>query len=291
MWQLRAAGWSWEQVRHQLHRPRWRRLYRGVYLLTNSAPSRRQLRFGAVLTAPGTTLSHGSAGACYGFYQFDRARTRRALDSVERVTGATATRIELRDGSSIVVRPIEPDDKPLLREQFERMSPESRRRRYLTPATELTPEDLAYLTEVDHRRHEAVVAHDEDGHSVGVARYVRVPGEREIAEVAAEVVDDWHGRGVATALLRDLSERALENGIRRFRAYVSTDNRVVLDALGRAGAERTGADSGEIELTVDIPREGLGDRLRSTLRAAATGQLRLATRAARRLGLIGRESS
>ena len=66
---------------------------------------------------------------------------------------------------------------------------------------------------------------------------------------------------------------------------------MVLDALGRAGAERTGADSGEIELTVDIPREGLGDRLRSTLRAAATGQLRLATRAARRLGLIGRESS
>src|SRR2546423_8497053 len=73
VWQLRAAGWSWEQVRHHLHRPRWRRLYRGVYLLTNSAPSRRQLWFGAVLTAPGTTLSHGSAGACYGFYRFDRA--------------------------------------------------------------------------------------------------------------------------------------------------------------------------------------------------------------------------
>ncbi len=206
------------------------------------------------------------------------------------MTGATATRVLLRDGSSITVRPIEPDDKALLREQFEQMSPESRRRRYLTPATDLTPEDLAYLTEVDHRRHEAVIALDEQGHCVGVARYVRVPGECESAEVAAEVVDEWHGRGVATALLGDLSERALENGIREFRAYVSTDNRVVLDALGRAGAERTGEDSGEIEFTVEVPHEGLGERLRSALRAAATGQLHLAARAARRLGLLGGDS-
>jgi RimJ/RimL family protein N-acetyltransferase len=206
------------------------------------------------------------------------------------MTGATATRVQLRDGTSIAVRPIERDDKPLLREQFERMSPESRRRRYLTPATELTPEDLAYLTEVDHRRHEAVIALDEDGHCVGVARYVQVPGERDTAELAAEVVDDWQGHGVATALLGDLSERALENGIRQFRAYVSTDNRVVLDALGRVGAERTGGESGEIEFSVDVPRDGLGDRLGGALRAAATGQLRLAARAARRLGLLGRNS-
>jgi hypothetical protein len=34
--------------------------------------TRRQLWFAAVLTAPGTVLSHGSAGACYGFYRFDK---------------------------------------------------------------------------------------------------------------------------------------------------------------------------------------------------------------------------
>ena len=204
------------------------------------------------------------------------------------VTEATVTRIELRDSTPIVVRPIAPEDKTLLLEAFERLSDESRRRRYLTPATELTPEDLVYLTAVDHRRHEAVIALDEDGRCVGVARYVQVPGERRIAEIAAEVVDDWHGRGVATALLGDLSRRALENGITQFRAYVSSDNRVVLDALERAGARRSGAEAGELEFLVDVPRDGLGDRLRAALRAAAAGQLRLAARAARRLGVYGR---
>jgi RimJ/RimL family protein N-acetyltransferase len=205
------------------------------------------------------------------------------------VPEATATSIQLRDGTEIAIRPIESGDKELLLDAFKRLSPDSRRRRYLTPATELTPEDLAYLTEIDHRRHEAVIALDDDGRCIGVARYVRVPGDGEVAEVAAEVVDDWHNRGVASALLADLSRRAIDNGIRQFRAYVSSDNRVVLDALGRAGAERTGVDSGEVEFMVEVPQDGLGDRLRGALRAAASGQLELAARMARRLGLYRRD--
>ena len=50
----------------------WRQLDTGVYLLTSSPATRRQRWFAAVLTAPGTVLSHGSGGACYGFYRFER---------------------------------------------------------------------------------------------------------------------------------------------------------------------------------------------------------------------------
>jgi RimJ/RimL family protein N-acetyltransferase len=139
---------------------------------------------------------------------------------------------ELRDGRTVLVRPIAPGDKRLLAEAFERLSAESRRRRFLTPATDLSSEDLAYLTEVDHTRHEALVAIDPaDGSIVGSARYVQVPREREAAEVAVAVVDDWQRRGVATALLSALSKRAHENDIERFRAYVSSENAVVVDAL------------------------------------------------------------
>ena len=204
------------------------------------------------------------------------------------MTEALATRVELRDGSPLVIRPIEPEDKPQLLELFEGLSEQSRRQRYLTPATELTSEDLAYLTEVDHNRHEALIALDENGRAIGVARYVRVPGERELAELAAEVVDDWHGRGVATALIRKLSDRALANGIRGYRAYVSSDNEVVLDALQRAGARHDGEEAGELEFVVDVPRDGLGVRLRGALTAAGRGQLRIARRMASRLGLISR---
>ena len=114
---------------------------------------------------------------------------------------------------------------------------------------------------------------------------MQVPGERDTAEVAVEVVDDWQRRGVATALLRALSERARRNDVETFRAYVSSDNAVVLGALERAGAIRTGREGSELEFNVPVPRDGLGDRLRAALRAAASGQLLLAERVARRLGI------
>jgi len=194
--------------------------------------------------------------------------------------------VELRDGRTVLIRAIQADDKALLVDAFHRMSDEARQQRYLTPATELTAEDLDYLTEVDHRRHEAMVAIDPaEGRLVGSARYVQVPGERDAAEVAADVVDDWQRRGVATALLRELSVRARQNGVETFRAYVASDNAVVVDALQRAGAIRTGREGSELEFNVAVPRDGLGDRLRTALRAAAAGQLRLAERVGRRLGI------
>ena len=212
--------------------------------------------------------------------------------SVRALAAASGETTELRDGSTVLVRSIAPHDKDLLAAAFQRLSPESRRRRFLTPATELSAEDLAYLTEVDHRRHEALVAIDPaDGSIVGSARYVQVPRERDTAEVAVAVVDDWQRRGVATALLSALSRRAHENGVESFRAYVSSENAVVVDALTRAGAVRapTG-DAAELEFNVEVPQEGLGDRLRTALRAAASGQLQMVERVARRLGIWPRQT-
>jgi hypothetical protein len=70
-WQLRTIGWTWDRVRHHAARGGWRAVHRGVYVLTSSAITQRQLWVAAVLTAPKTYLSHGSAGACYGFYRFE----------------------------------------------------------------------------------------------------------------------------------------------------------------------------------------------------------------------------
>jgi RimJ/RimL family protein N-acetyltransferase len=197
--------------------------------------------------------------------------------------------VPLRDGSEVTIRPIDPDDFERLREIWKGMSPVSRRRRFLAASSvdEVSDEDLRYLVEVDHRRHEALLALDTGGRAVGVARYVRVPGDRESAEVAVVVVDEWHRRGLATALLTELSARARENGIKRYTAIVSEDNDVVLDGLERAGAERVGkADEGEVELVFDVPSEdGIGDRLSAALRVAATAPRDVLAAGASRLGV------
>jgi RimJ/RimL family protein N-acetyltransferase len=175
----------------------------------------------------------------------------------------------------VTIRQIEPDDKDLIRAFYDELSDRSRRLRFLVPTSALSDEDLRYLTEIDHKRHEAMVALDGD-RLVGVARYVRAPRDRESAEVAVVVVDDRQGQGIGTTLLDRLTERARENGILRYTALVSEDNDIVIDALERAGAERTGTpEQGEIEFAIDVPAEGLGERLRTALRWIASALSRL----------------
>jgi RimJ/RimL family protein N-acetyltransferase len=175
----------------------------------------------------------------------------------------------------VTIRQIEPTDATLVRAFYDELSDRSRRLRFLVPTNELSDEDLRYLTEVDHKRHEAMVALEGE-RLVGVARYVRTPGDRESAEVAVVVVDDRQGDGIGTGLLDRLTERARENGIVRYTALVSVDNDIVVSALERAGAERTGTtDEGEIEFAIEVPSEGLGERLRTALRSIATALWRL----------------
>jgi RimJ/RimL family protein N-acetyltransferase len=195
---------------------------------------------------------------------------------------------ELRDGSEVVMRQIEPDDLDKLREIWGGLSADSRRRRFLVSSSvaDVTDAELQYLVDVDHRRHEAIIALDQRGHGLGVARYVRIPGDRESAEVAVVVVDAWHNRGLGTALLDRLTDSARENGIKRYTAIVSEDNDVVLRALERAGAERTNeGEDGEIEFVFDVPAEGIGERLAAALRAAALAPVDFLSQSVARLAV------
>jgi len=121
---------------------------------------------------------------------------------------AVPARLTLLDGSTVRVRPIRPGDKQRLLEGFERLSPESRYRRFLSPVPRLSDRALRYLTEVDHHDHEALIGIAHDCSGVGVARFVRSEEDPELAEAAVTVVDDWQGRGLGTALLVLLAERA-----------------------------------------------------------------------------------
>jgi GNAT superfamily N-acetyltransferase len=181
--------------------------------------------------------------------------------------------ITLRGGAPITIRPIGPDDKAAIVSGFEQLSPESRYRRFFSPLDRLGKRDLAYLTEVDHHDHEALIAHSESGQPVGVARYVRGADPHK-AEVAVVVVDEWHGRGVATELLMRLADRARQEDVRVFTATILTDNRDALSlsqALGET--RRVSQPSTTVDIEIELPPRGLGERLRDALRHAASGVL------------------
>jgi RimJ/RimL family protein N-acetyltransferase len=190
----------------------------------------------------------------------------------------------LRDGSRVTVRPINHADASRFAEMYERLGEESRRHRFVVAPPTLSAEDLRYLTDVDHRRHDALIALDpETGALVGEARYVCLRDQPKAAEVAALVAEDWRGRGLATTLLTELSNRARENGLERYVALVSPDNEIVLDALEGIGARHKGTDGDQVELEIEIPAEGLPARMQGALKWAAQGQLGLVGAIARRL--------
>src|SRR5689334_16208302 len=70
-WQLLEAGWTKKMVRHHAAKLQWRLIHSGVYAMTQAPLTVEQRRMAATLTAPGTYLSHASAGAHYGIYGFN----------------------------------------------------------------------------------------------------------------------------------------------------------------------------------------------------------------------------
>jgi nucleotide-binding universal stress UspA family protein/GNAT superfamily N-acetyltransferase len=185
----------------------------------------------------------------------------------------TAEELTLADGARIAIRPIAPEDRDELAAGFERLSPESRYRRFFGPMKELSPRDLDRLTRVDHRDHEALVALDAaTGHGVAVARYVRTAPEE--AEPAVVVADDWQRRGVASALLERLAARARAEGIVTFRAPVLAQNASAIGLLKRLGESEMTRMGREVELAIDLtPAEAPDRDLFDVLREVAAGAL------------------
>jgi RimJ/RimL family protein N-acetyltransferase len=139
----------------------------------------------------------------------------------------------------ITIRPIRPDDRGKLQLSHERLSDQSRYRRFMTSKPTLTEADAHYLVDIDGSDHYALVATaaaPEGEAIVGVARYIRLPRHPEIAEFAIVVADAWQGQGIAHELLGRLADAAVTRGVQRFAATMFADNMGVRHLVDRLAA-------------------------------------------------------
>jgi RimJ/RimL family protein N-acetyltransferase len=173
------------------------------------------------------------------------------------------------NGARFSLRPLCVSDREALRRLFARLSPESRRRRFLIAKPKLSERELTYFTDVDHLRHEALAVIDrEDSSIVGVARYVRWPERAGAADVAIEVADDWQRNGIGLMLAEALIRRARENGINVLTATTLWENRAAR-ALARRVGFRARSSAGheiELELQLDAARTARAQEGRRTRR-------------------------
>ena len=144
--------------------------------------------------------------------------------------------VRLTDGRRLMLRPIHPEDEPMLIEAFHKLSPENVRLRFFAPVKELTHETAAALTQIDYDRQMALVLADPSRPGIAqlyaVARFSADP-DNEKAEFALTVRDDMTGMGLGTVLLRRLIEYARRRGIHEIFGHVLRENLRML-ALGRS---------------------------------------------------------
>jgi GNAT superfamily N-acetyltransferase len=174
------------------------------------------------------------------------------------------------------VRQVRPGDVPALARAYANLGEQSRYRRFFTVMPELSEATLEAAADVDHEDHEALVAVPLlSAEIVGECRFIRHADQPDSADLGVTVVDAWQGRGLGSALLARLSERALEAGIEYFTAEILAENRTVLSMLPSLGSIETESSGPVVTARIEIPEppEPAGQDFLDLLIAAARGQI------------------
>ncbi len=167
-------------------------------------------------------------------------------------------------GIELFIRPIKPEDAPLLKTLWSTLSPRSLYYRFSRPVTELTPELLARFTQIDYDREIALVALESTGSGdrmLGVSRLMSSPGS-DTVEFAIVVGDPWHGRGVGAKLLSRLAVIAAHRGFKTLWGLVLRENRAMIELARKLGWPVIfGTDISEVEVRLDLTTVQIPDVL------------------------------
>lgn len=180
----------------------------------------------------------------------------------------------LKDGTIITLRMIRPSDKEALRAAIERLSPESRYRRFFGQLGQPNDQMLDYLTNVDGKNHVAIIAERDSldlksEEPLGVARFIRLPDAPDVAEAAVTVGDWFQHRGLGKLLAATMAEAAVERGIHKFRGEVLASNGPMRHLLQEIGAELVSVDGSTVAFDVALTDgESAQTRIERVLRAA-----------------------
>jgi acetyltransferase len=164
-------------------------------------------------------------------------------------------RVLTRGGLDVFVRPVKPEDAPLLIELFNALSPTTIYYRFFSPLKALPPDMLARFTQIDYDRDVCLVALATGGareRMLGVARFMSDPDVTK-AEFAIVVGDPWQGKGVGAVLLEKCIDIARERSMRMIWGKVLPENTTMI-GLGRKLGFNVSrdAETGAYELRIHL---------------------------------------
>ena len=207
--------------------------------------------------------------------------------------------VALRDGSTVRVRPVRPNDREALKKFLERLSPDSRSLRFFSLGVNLDGA-AEWAADVDYDLRFGLLALGGTRQAVvGHAVWSRADPDDDRAEVAFEIADAYQGNGLGTILLAHLAEAAQEKGVSVFEAEVLPHNHRMAEVFRESGfavRTRSGPDVLRIEFPTEMSDDALerfDERDRTAAAAAVSKFLRPASvaviGASRERGTVGGE--
>jgi acetyltransferase len=138
----------------------------------------------------------------------------------------------LKDGTPVTIRPIRPEDEPLMVQFHATLSERSVHMRYFMPlalSMRTAHERLTRLCFIDYNRQMALVVERTDPQSgeqsiIAVGRLIKLPNKIE-AEFAILISDHYHGHGLGTELLRRLVQVGRDERLSKIVAEILPENR------------------------------------------------------------------
>jgi RimJ/RimL family protein N-acetyltransferase len=158
------------------------------------------------------------------------------------------------DGMRVRLRLARPSDGPRVHEFLEGLSPETRRRRFLMPATAVNESLVRHFTFFDPRRRQVVAATapmDGGEEIVGLADMALL--ETGLTEVAVVVADERQGRGVGTLLTEAMASLAARQGATHLKAQILPENRAMTRLMERVGPTVQTVEQGGVALYAKLP--------------------------------------
>lgn len=141
----------------------------------------------------------------------------------------------LRDGTSVLVRPLQPEDGALYPEFVAHVTAQDARLRFFSAISELSDDRIAELTHLDYARAMAFIAIDEaSGRMIGVVR-LHLDADRKGGEYAVIVRTEMKGHGLGWLMMQRIIEYARAIGLERVYGKVLADNTPMLRMCEKLG--------------------------------------------------------
>ncbi|MDQ7787737.1 MAG: bifunctional acetate--CoA ligase family protein/GNAT family N-acetyltransferase [Thermodesulfovibrionales bacterium] len=161
---------------------------------------------------------------------------------------------KLKDGPTVIIRPIRPEDEPLLAELLRTSSEQTLMMRFFRKVTEITHEQLVRYCHTDYDREMSFVGVIRDGDRetlIGEVRISKLP-DMESAEMAVIVGDQWQGQGIGKALCVHCLKIAKELGITKMWMEILQMNARMMYRAEKMGFRRISSDDDSVRVLLEL---------------------------------------